>query len=51
MQERSMSEAIEFLLIGSGPQLIASADLLRSRGHQVRGVISDCPHVSAWAQH
>ncbi|MET0343805.1 MAG: MupA/Atu3671 family FMN-dependent luciferase-like monooxygenase [Polyangiales bacterium] len=46
-----MSEVMEFLLIGSGPQLIASADLLRARGHQVRGVISDCPHVSAWAQH
>jgi folate-dependent phosphoribosylglycinamide formyltransferase PurN len=44
-----MSEVMEFLLIGSGQQLIASADLLRTRGHQVRGVISDCPEVSAWA--
>ena len=45
-----MPEVMEFLLIGSGQQLIASADLLLARGHQVRGVVSDCPEVSSWAQ-
>ena len=41
---------MQFALIGSGQQLVACADLLRARGHHVRGVISECPQVSAWAQ-
>jgi methionyl-tRNA formyltransferase len=41
---------MRFALIGSGQQLVACADLLRARGHHVRGVISDCPEVSAWAR-
>jgi natural product biosynthesis luciferase-like monooxygenase protein len=41
---------MQFALIGSGQQLVACAELLRTRGHRIRGVISDCPQVSAWAQ-
>src|SRR6478736_741545 len=46
--ESSMS--LTCALMGQGPQLIASAELLLARGHRVCLVVSDCPRVADWTQ-
>ncbi len=46
-----MSTSLRFVVVGTGQQLIACADRLLARGHQILGVVSDCPEVSAWSGH
>jgi natural product biosynthesis luciferase-like monooxygenase protein len=36
-------------LVGTGQQLIACAELLLARGHEIVGVLSDCPLATRWA--
>lgn len=45
-----MNASFACVLIGRGQQLVACADLLLSRSHQVVHVISDCVLVAEWAQ-
>ena len=45
-----MNTSLACVLIGQGPQLVASGDHLLSRSHQVMHVVSDCPLAAKWAQ-
>jgi natural product biosynthesis luciferase-like monooxygenase protein len=44
-----MPTSLRFALTGTGQQFVACAELLRVRGHRIVGILSDCPHVTAWA--
>ncbi len=46
----SMSSSLRYALTGSGQQLVACAELLLARGHQIVGILSDSPEVIAWAR-
>ena len=40
---------MRFALVGTGRVLLACADQLVARGHEIVGLLSDCPQVAAWA--
>jgi hypothetical protein len=42
--------SLRCLLVGSESLLVACAEQLRARGHDIAGVVSDAPDIVAWCE-